>query len=191
MKAKNWLISITACFVLLFAFAPTYAQTGKFFTKEGHISFFSEAPMEKIEAENYKATSVLDTETGKMEFAVLIKAFEFEKALMQEHFNENYMESDKYPKGVFKGAIENIGDVNFAEAGTYTVKVAGDLTIHGVTNPVTTEGVIEVGAENIKANSSFIIAVADYDIEIPAVVKDNIAKEVEIKVEMDYQPFKR
>ena len=88
-------------FLLLATLFCLNLSAQKFFTREGKISFYSDAPMEKIEAHNQQATSVIDIESGRMEFAVLIKAFQFEKALMQEHFNENYMESSKYPKATF------------------------------------------------------------------------------------------
>lgn len=180
--------------LLVLGTAQSFAQTTaeKYFTKEGHITFHSETPIEKIEAENYKATSVLDVASGAMEFKVLIKAFEFEKALMQEHFNENYMESDDFPKSVFKGKILNMDEVNFAEAGTYTAKVAGELTIHGETKEVETEGTIEVGTDGkVKANAAFIVTPQEFGIKIPDVVAENIAKEIEIKVDIDYQPFNR
>ena len=93
------------------------ADAQKYFTRSGKISFYSDTPMEKIEAKNGSATSVLDTESGKMEFAVLIKGFQFAKSLMQDHFNENYMESSKYPKALFKGEISNIDDVDFGHDG--------------------------------------------------------------------------
>lgn len=160
----------------------------KYFTKNGKISFFSEAPLEKIEAHNTSATAVFDASTGKMEFAVLIKAFQFEKALMQEHFNENYMESGKYPKSTFKGKFSDASAVNWDKPGTYPVKVTGDLTIHGVTNQVTADGSIVIGSDKkIKATSQFEVAVADYKIEIPSVVRDNIAKNVTIDVNLDLQ----
>lgn len=188
--------SLFSIFGLLFIMGSvqTFAQStaDKYFTKEGHISFHSETPIETIEADNHKATSVLDVNSGKMEFALLIKAFEFEKALMQEHFNENYMESDDYPKATFKGSIANMDEVNFSEAGTYTTRVAGDLTIHGVTQSVETEGTIKVGEDgNITAMSTFPVSPKDYDIKIPDVVVDNIAEEMEIKVNIDYMPFNR
>ena len=126
-----------------------------------------------------------------MEFAVLIKAFQFEKALMQEHFNENYMESDKYPKAIFKGAIVDASTVDFSKDGDYPVKVKGKLTIHGVTNEVETDGTIDVKDGKISASSNFEIAVADYKIKIPSVVKDNIAKTVQIVVDMNYELFKK
>ena len=79
----------------------------RFFTKTGSISFFSKTPLEDIEAHNRSVTCVLDSKTGNVQFAVLMKGFEFKKALMQEHFNEDYIESDKYPKAEFKGQIVN------------------------------------------------------------------------------------
>src|SRR5947208_1580392 len=91
---------------LLISGTALFAQD-KFFTKSGRISFYSKAPLEDIEAENRSVTAVLDTKTGMVQFAVPMKAFEFEKALMQEHFNENYIESDKYPKAEFKGQVLN------------------------------------------------------------------------------------
>lgn len=161
----------------------------KFFTKAGQISFYSDTPMEKIEAHNNKAVSVLDTESGAMEFSVLIKGFQFEKALMQEHFNENYMESNTYPKSLFKGKITNMSAVNLQSDGTYDVTVAGELTIHGVTQSVETTGTMTVADGTLSAQSSFEVAVADYEIEIPKVVADNIAKVVRIDVTLDYQPL--
>ena len=163
----------------------------KYFTREGKIAFYSDAPMEKIEAHNKKATSVIDAESGKIEFAILIKAFQFEKALMQEHFNENYMESSKYPKATFKGQIKDMSNVNLSTDGEYHVSVAGDLTIHGVTQKVETPAQIVVTDGAINAKSTFEVLVADYEIEIPSVVKDNIAKTVKIEVDIDYQPLNK
>lgn len=170
------------------SFATLQAQ--RYFTKDGKIAFTSHAPMEKIEAVANTASSVLDAASGKIEFAVLIKSFQFEKALMQEHFNENYMESSKYPKSVFKGQIMEPGKIKFDKDGTYTAKINGDLTIHGVTKPVSTDAKFVVKNGEISAQSSLRVLVADYDIDIPAVVRDNIAKEVNIEIKVDYQLLK-
>ena len=159
----------------------------KYFSKTGKISFYSEAPMEKIEAHNTTASTVLDASTGNIEWAVLIQGFKFEKALMQEHFNENYMESTTYPKAKFKGKIDNISSVNFKKDGDYNVTVSGQMEIHGVTKPVTATGVISVKGGAISAKSKFSVAVADYGIVIPKLVADNIAKNVDINVQADYQ----
>ncbi len=166
-------------------------QAQKHFTRTGKITFSSEAPLEKIEASNQKATSIIDLETGKMEFAVLIKAFQFEKALMQEHFNENYMESDKFPKAIFKGAIADLTKIDFSKDGDYPTKVKGKLTIHGESNEIEVDGTINIKDGKISASSNFEVAVADYKIKVPAVVKDNIAKTVQISVNMNYELFKK
>ena len=180
---------VLICLATVMAFTSIQAQ--KYFTREGKITFHSDAPVEKIEATNNSGTSVIDLESSRMEFAVLIKAFQFEKALMQEHFNENYMESSKYPKATFKGKIANMGAINFSKDGTYEANITGDLTIHGVTKPIETKGQFEVKGGKISGHSTFVVAVADYNIEIPNVVKDNIAKEVKIEVDCDYQEFKK
>ncbi|MDX5348655.1 MAG: YceI family protein [Hymenobacteraceae bacterium] len=162
----------------------------RYFTKNGNISFYASTPLETVEAHNNKATSVIDITTGKMEFAVLMKAFQFEKALMQEHFNENYVESDKYPKSTFAGQITNPSAVDFKKDGTYPVKVKGNLTIHGVTKEIEAPGTVTVKNGNIKATSEFIVKPEDYNIQIPGVVREKIAKEVKVKADMDYQPLK-
>jgi hypothetical protein len=155
----------------------------KYFTKTGHISFFSDTPIEKIEAHNKSSNCVLDVATGKLEFAALIKGFQFEKALMQEHFNENYMDSNKFPKASFKGQIDQYKSIDTTKDGKYNVKVSGDLTIHGVTNKITTDAIIVVKAGKIEADASFDIKVADYGIVVPSLVKDQIAKTVKIKID--------
>jgi polyisoprenoid-binding protein YceI len=165
------------------------AQT--FFTREGNVSFFSETPMENIEAHNSKATAVLDTEKGRLEFAVLIQAFQFEKALMQEHFNENYMESNKYPKAVFKGSVDGFEQGKWNADGTYAVQITGEMTIHGVTKTLTVPGTIIRENGVFRAKSSFPIVVSDFGIVVPSVVRDNIAKEVRVDVDVQLAPLNR
>jgi hypothetical protein len=174
----------------LCSFVPAQAQ-GKYFTRTGHISFYSKTPLEDIQASNRQAASVIDFATGEIVFSVLMKSFEFPKALMQEHFNENYIESDKYPKSTFKGKILNIQTVDTGKNGTYPVEVEGELTIHGVTRPVKSTGTLEVKDSKIYGKSQFTVAVADYDIQIPKLVRDNIAKTIDIQVDMVYEPFKQ
>lgn len=173
----------------LLVLSTTQAQ--KYFTRAGKITFTSEAPVEKIEAVNQSATAVLDIESNRMEFAVLIKAFQFEKALMQEHFNENYMESSTYPKATFKGQLDNPSNVNWQKNGTYEVSVSGDMTIHGVTQKLTAPGKIIIKDGLITTQSTFMVAVADYKIEIPSVVVDNIAKEVAVTVDAQLAPLNK
>jgi len=107
---------------------------------------------------------------------------------MEEHFNENYLESEKYPKSTFKGKISNLSSVNFAKNGTYDVTVEGDLMIHNVTNRVTIKGTIEVLTGGLKADSKFNIVPEDYKVEIPGVVRDKIDKNLQVTVSMKYAP---
>lgn len=174
---------LLTCALILVSTA-TMAQ--KVYTKNGNISFFSKSPLENISADNNQVMSVLNTQTGEMQFSVLIKGFHFEKALMEEHFNENYMESEKYPKSTFKGNISDISKVNFKKDGSYPVTVSGDLSIHGVTNKVSVPGTVTVKGGNISANSKFIIKLADYKISVPKVVRDNIAENIEITVDCSF-----
>ena len=181
-------------FIVLFAalfLMSSSAFSQKLFTRDAKIKFSSDTPMEKIEGLNKSGTCVLDAATGKMEWKVLIKGFLFEKALMQEHFNENYMESDKFPKASFKGSVTDFKAVNLAKDGVYPVKVKGQLSIHGVTKDVEADGKFTVKGGIIAAASTFEVAVADYGIVIPAVVRDNIAKTVKIDVALTYQELKK
>jgi len=162
------------------------ATAQKIYTKNGNISFFSKTNMEDIKADNNQVMSVLNTQTGELQFSVLIKSFHFQKALMEEHFNENYLESGKYPKSTFKGTITDVSKVNFTTDGTYPVSVSGDLTMHGVTKKVTTKGKIVVAGGKITGSTVFSVALADYKIEVPKLVENNIAKNIEITVNCLY-----
>jgi YceI-like domain len=165
------------------------ANAQKYMTKNGYIGFFSHTPMEDIKGDNNQVASILDVSTGEIVFQALIKSFHFDRALMEEHFNENYMESDKFPKSSFKGKITNLSSIDFSKNGTYSVTVEGDLTIHDVTNKISTGGTIEVVTGGINANSKFKIIPEDYKIIIPGVVRDKIDKTLEITVSMKYAPL--
>jgi len=160
------------------------ATAQRYMSRTGTIRFFSEAPLENIEAINNQVSGVLDASTGKIAFTLLMKAFSFEKALMQEHFNEKYVESDKYPKASFEGEIV---DWKALSDGPMKVQVRGNLTIHGVTNPVVAEATLTPKNGKLHGHSVFTVAVDDYDIKIPAAVRDNIAKTIEITVNIDYE----
>ena len=161
----------------------------KYMTKNGYIGFYSHTSMEDIKGDNNQVVGALDISTGEMVFQALIKSFHFDRALMEEHFNENYMESDKIPKSVFKGKITNLSSVDFSKNGTYDVTVEGDLTIHDVTNKISTTGTIEVVSGGINANAKFNIVPEDYKISIPGVVRDKINKNLEVTVAMKYAPL--
>ena len=153
----------------------------KVYTKNGSISFNSKASLENIAADNSQVMSTLDIATGQLQFSVLIKAFHFKKSLMEQHFNEDYMESDKFPKATFKGNIKDF-KINLTKDGSYPVSVTGDMTIHGVTKNITSPGTIVLKGGVVTGNSTFKIRLADYKVSIPAVVKDNISETVDITV---------
>lgn len=167
------------------AACTTGAFAQKYMTRTGKISFNATAPNspEKIEAVNNEVANILDAATGDVVFQVLVKSYKFERALMQEHFNEKYMESDTYPKSEFKGKIMNLSDINFTKDGTYDAKVSGKLTIHGVTKDVSTTGTITVKGNTLGMKSKLTVKMADYKISVPAVVADKVGKEAIITIE--------
>ena len=170
---------------LLIINSTATAQT--YMTKNGKISFFSKTDIENIDAVNNQAVSVLNTQNGEIAFSVLVNGFLFKKALMQEHFNENYMESAKYPKAGFKGTITDLTKVDFKKDGAYNVSVTGDLTMHNITNKVTVPAVIQVKAGKISANAVFNAKLDDYKIAVPKVVENNISKTIEVKIDCNYE----
>lgn len=178
--------------VVLLMLFPLLGQAQRYFTRSGEVVFFSSTPVEDIEAQNTSVRSVLDASSGAIQFSALMKSFVFEKALMQEHFNENYVESDDYPKAIFKGKITNLSSVNFDKPGTYSVKIVGTMTLHGVTKPLEVEGQLLVeSADKIEGTCSFIIEPETYQIRIPSLVRDKIAKEIKVSVKMNYQIMKK
>jgi len=173
--------------VIALVFCAQMLPAQKYFSKTGSISFYSEAALEKIEAHNTSASTVIDASTGSLEWAVLIQGFKFDKALMQEHFNENYMESTTYPKAKFKGKIDNVSAIQFAKDGTYNVTISGQLEMHGVTKSISVPATFTVKNGALSAKSKFSVALEDYNIEVPKLVTDNISEKVTLDIAVDYQ----
>ncbi len=173
-------ISILIVFLLL----GSAAFSQNFVTKTGHIKFYSETPIETIEANNHAVNSALNPKTGEFVFKVLMKSFEFEKALMQEHFNENYVESDKFPNAIFNGKVANVADIDFSSDGSYDASIKGDLTIHGVTKAVEEKGTFIVKNGKIQGVSVFNVLLDDYEIKVPGAVKQQISESIEVSVDI-------
>jgi polyisoprenoid-binding protein YceI len=162
----------------------SYGQ--RYMTQSGLITFFSKAPLENIEAFNNQVSSAINTANGEMAFSLLMKGFRFEKALMQEHFNEKYAESEKFPKASFKGKIEDFSMDKLGQE-TQKVKVKGVLTIKGISQPVEALGELrKVNNHQLEAKAVFPLALSDFGIKIPMAVKDNISNTLEISVKMLY-----
>ena len=166
-------------FLSLFGFllvAGLSAQ--KFSTKTGEVSFFSDASLEDIEAVNHQVLAAIDLDKGNIAFVVQIRSFEFEKALMQEHFNENYMHSDKFPKSTFEGSILNPEVAR--KDGTHEIKLKGKLTIHGQTKEIAVPATLVRQGKELTIQCRFTILLADFGIKNDKV--NNIANEIEVKV---------
>lgn len=170
--------------LLLMAVLPFGLSAQKWFTRDAKVSFdaTSANSPERIEATNKSGTFVLDQASGRLETSTLIKGFQFEKALMQEHFNENYLESSKFPKATFKGKIDDLAKVKFDQNGTYKTTVSGDLTLHGVTKTISTPATFTVKDGKISVAANFSALLADYGVSIPSLVADKLAKEAKIVI---------
>ena len=169
------MVRLITSLILLISTVQLFAQ--QYMANNGEISFFSNAPIEDISAQNNKVSAVYDSETKQLVFQLYIKDFIFPKSLMQEHFNENYLESDIYPKSTFIGKIISQDvDVTIVE---------GDLTIHGKTNKIKVEGILKQEKKVINVSAEFIMKLEEYDIKIPTIVMYKIAEEIEVKVNIE------
>lgn len=174
---------------LLFSFALS-AQS-PMITRDGTTSFFSHSPIEDIEAINEKTTAAIDFADGNVVVKMLIKHFTFENALMQEHFNENYMESEKFPSAIFKGKLVSDKTIDPSEDGTYEVTIKGELTLHGVSQPMESNATITVAGDKVTATTAFIARPAEFGIEIPSVVVKNIAEEIKVSTTLTFSIAKK
>lgn len=158
------------------------ANAQQFIGKEGVVTFFSEAPIENIQAFNKKVGAVYNASTSELVFSVKIKDFIFKKKLMQEHFNENYLESDMYPKSTFIGNVIELKENGFA-------KVKGKLNIHGITNNITAEGTLNINKSEAVIKAKFRLKLEDYNIKIPKIVIYNIAEVIDVDVEIKLDKY--
>ncbi|WP_207422037.1 YceI family protein [Desertivirga brevis] len=174
---------------LLFGLLLPYllkAQTN-YSTGTAKIGFFSSTPIEDIKAVSNKGVAVLVSKTGEIAFQVPIKSFQFERGLMQEHFNDNYMESDKYPVARFKGKINK--DLDFNKNGEYNVSAMGNLSMHGVDKPRTINGKVIVKDGKVQLLSNFKVACADHNIKIPKLVMTKIAEVINVNIDATLNPI--
>lgn len=172
--------------LLILLFTISINAQDRYFTKSGNISFFSYTLVEDIKADNDQVLSILNTENGQIVIKILMRSFHFKKALMQEHFNENYIESHKYPKAIFKGNIKNYEELKELSK----TEITGKLTIRGIEKEVVIKANIENINNEIILKGDFKVQIADFDIKIPAVVSKNISKTIEISFELNHKPYK-
>ncbi len=175
--------------ILFFLLISTVGFSQIYMGKSCEISFYSHSPIEDIAAVNKTSVPLLNTSTGDVAIKIVMQAFKFEKPLMEEHFNENYVESDKFPNATFKGKINE--KIDFTKDGEYKVTVTGKFMIHGVEKEKTLEGTITKKGDVLIISSKFIIHIADYNIKVPSLYVTNIAEDVEIKINASLEPYKK
>jgi YceI-like domain len=161
----------------------SFAQ--RFMAEHGLITFYSKAPVENIESGNENVTSIFTTSTGSVAFSVPIRDFHFEKKLMEQHFNEKYMESNRFPRSTFVGFITGY---SMDMVGQQNVKAKGKLTIHGIVKEIDVPGTFEVKGDQVLMRAKFKVKMEDYGIKIPQLLWKNISEEVEITVDLTFNP---
>ena len=183
---KKIIYSIPVLAFALFAFT----SAGRFVSKNAHVRFFSHTSFEDITANNYKVVSTIDPSSGTVIFSIPMQGFEFEKALMQEHFNgKDFLNTKEFPKAKFTGKITNLSDIDFSKDGTYEATVQGELSIKDSTQPLQTKGTVTVKGQTIIVNSTFNLVLANYGITFKkGKPSTNIAKEIEVALTAEYQP---
>lgn len=185
MKNSSFLIGLF-CFLLV----STSAGAQVLSTTKGEITFFSNAPLEDISAKNSRVISMFNPSTKELVVRVPINQFEFPNKLMQQHFNENYMESEKHPYATFKGKVAE--DIDLNKAGSYDATALGVLTIHGVDQKRTLKGRVVIAPDGgVQLNTNFTVALVDHKIDIPKLVFKKIAEVIDVKASFGYQPFKK
>lgn len=172
-------------FLFYFVFLTTLASAQKYATRSGKTSFIgSEETFEQIKAVNNVSTSIIDSSTGDIAILLFISAFDFEISLMQEHFNENYMDSHQYPKAVFKGEVKDFSMERLTTDSSFYLD--GILTIRGIEKRIQTKVFIKEGNNHLFVTANFSVHPEDFDIKIPSLVREKIAKEVQIKIKYEF-----
>ncbi len=168
---------------------PASGQDSLWFTRTGRIYFISHTDIIDIDANNNQVGSFLNVKTGEVAFSLLMKTFEFSLPLAEEHFNENYVESEKFPKATFKGKILSFDPARLDLDADYPVEAQGDLTIHGITSKVLEKGVLRKTAEEIRLKARFEIRLDTYKIKVPNIVADRVAQVIPIDIDILYKPY--
>ena len=176
-------------FLIAFVGIANTSSVAKQITKSGVIEIFSETPMFTIEATNKKVASILNPTTGDIVVSTLVRSFKFKEALVEEHFNENYMESAKFPKAIFKGKIINNKDIDYAKDGRTNIILEGKLTIHGTTKLIKEKGSITIKGGKISAKSEFDVSLAAYGIKVEKAYKKAIKDAIHLKIHFNFSPY--
>ena len=168
--------------IIIYLLFSTQVLAQQFYTNKGKISFFSEAPLEDISAVNENVSAIIDSQTGGFAFQVKIVEFTFPNSLMQEHFNESSLESDKYPLSTFTGVIDNFSDLDLSNEQNLVVN--GSLSMHGISKVAQMKANAKMINDELHISSNFDVALKDYDIDIPKIMIYKIAETIAVTVEI-------
>ena len=171
--------------IIVYLLFSTQVLAQQFYTNKGKISFFSEAPLEDISAVNENVSAIIDSQTGGFAFRVKIVEFTFPNSLMQEHFNESYLESEKYPLSTFTGIIDNFSNLDLSTKQNLVVN--GSLAMHGISKDAQMKATAQMINENLYITSTFDVALDDFDIDIPKIMMYKIAEVIQVVVDMKLQ----
>ena len=174
---KKWILPL---FISCLSFS---AKSQLYMTRTGYAGFFSKTEFEDIKAENNQVFGIIDATKMNVAVTMLLKSFIFKKQLMQEHFNENYVESEHYPKATFSGSISK--EFVALKNGIYSVTLKGLLTLHNITKQIEIPASIEIKNEKLFGSAQFKIKPEDFNITIPAIVRDKIEKEIQVTIKLD------
>ena len=183
MKLKSFFVAVAALSI-----TSVFSQD-IFTSSNAKVSFYSKTPVQDIDGTTNKANALLNKATKQVYFKIQNTTFQFREKLMQEHFNENYMESDKYPVSDFNGKI--IEDIDFTKSGNQKVTIVGILNIHGKKKEYKIFGTLSINENGLVLTSDFKIKLADHGVEIPTVVFTKIAEQLDVKVSANYKPYKK
>jgi hypothetical protein len=164
------------------------AQT-VFISDKSEVSFYSYAPLEDIKAESKQLNGMINTVTGDVAFMIPMRSFHFAKALMEEHFNEKFIESEKYPQTTFKGKVTE--PIDLTKTDVQHLTVTGEMNIHGQSKNIKEKGELIAGKDQLTLTSEFYVALKDYNITIPSLLLKNIADSVLVKLKVTYVPYKK
>ena len=168
--------------IIIYLLFSTQVLAQQFYTNKGKISFFSEAPLEDISAVNENVSAIIDSQTGGFAFRVKIVDFTFPNSLMQEHFNESYLESEKYPLSTFKGVVDNFSDLDLSNEQNLVVN--GSLSMHGISKDAQMKSNAQMINDELHISSTFDVALEDYEIDIPKIMMYKIAETIKVTVEI-------
>lgn len=171
--------------ILICLLFSTQLIAQQYYTNKGKVSFFSEAPIENISAINEDVSAIVDSQTGGFAFRLKIEDFSFPNSLMQEHFNESYLESEKYPLSTFTGVIDNFSDLDLSAK--QNLKVNGSLSMHGISKDAQMKATAQMINDELYISSNFDVALEDYDIDIPKIMMYKIAEVIQVVVDMKLQ----